>query len=189
MERSPAVTTVRTARLELLPLTRGFVDALVAGDHAAAGADLDVEVGEWLANDSSHVVQLHLAQQAGEAEGFPGLGRAIVLLAERRPLQVIGSIGFHGPPDHHGRLELGCRIDPAHRGRGYAAEAMTALVDWATAGYGITGFLVAIPSRRDTGDLVPLEIVNRPGWPADERIDGLASILELANENRGGARM
>ena len=146
--------------------------------QATAGADLNVQVGQWLANDSSHVVQLHLVRQAGEAAGFSGLGRAIVLPAERRPRQVIGSIGFHGPPDHNGRLELGCRIHPAHRGRGYAAEAMTALVDWATAWYGITRFLIAIPPRRDTEDLVPLEVANRPGWPTDERIDGLASLLE-----------
>jgi len=180
VERSPAVRTVRTARLELLPLTARFVDALVAGDHAAAGEHINARVGRWLAHDSSHVVQLYLAQQAGEAEGLAGLGRVIVLVAGRRTRHVIGSIGFHGPPDDHGRLEVGCRIHPAHLGRGYAAEAMAALVDWATACYAITRFLVVIPSRPNPGDLVALEIADCQDGPAGERIEGIASLLELA---------
>lgn len=178
MERWSDVTAVRTARLELRPLSKRFVDALLAGDHAAAGAEIGAQVDRWAAADSSHVVQLHLAQQDGVAAGFPGFGRVIVLVAPRRARRMVGSIGFHGVPDDRGRLEIGCRIHPAHRGRGYAAEAMAALVDWATSRYGVTRFLVAIPARQDPGDLVPLEMVSSPGVPADERIAGLASLLE-----------
>jgi hypothetical protein len=61
---------------------------------------------------------------------------------------VIGTIGFHGPPDERGRLEVSCRIDPAQRSRGYAAEALSALLDWTTARYGVNRFLVALPTRR-----------------------------------------
>lgn len=178
MEHLQDVAGVRTARLELPPIGQRFVDALLAGDQAAAAAEIGARVDRWATADSSHVVQLHLAQQAGDAAGFPGFGRVIVLVAPRRSRRVVGSIGFHGLPDDRGRLEIGCRIHLGHRGRGYAAEAMAVLVDWAAARYGVTRFLVAIPARQDPGDLVPLEIASPQGPPADERIAGLASLLE-----------
>ena len=92
---------------------------------------------------------------------------------------MIGSIGFHGAPDDHGRLELECRIHPAHRGRGYAAEAMTALVDWAAACFGITRFLAVVSSRREAGDLVSLEVANGQQGQSNEQVGALATLLEL----------
>ena len=180
MPTRPGAGTIRTARLELVPLTRRFVDAIVAGDRATAGAEIGARVSRWPTSDASHLVQLHLAQQAGEAEGFPGLGRVVVLVAPRGARRMIGWIGFHGVPDDHGRLELGCRIHPAHHGQGYAAEAVTALVDWATVRIGITRFLAAVSSRRGPGDLVPLEVADRKTPPNDA--GALATLLERSGE-------
>jgi GNAT acetyltransferase-like protein len=91
---------------------------------------------------------------------------------------MIGSIGFHGPPDDHGRLEVGCRIHPAHRGRGYGAEATTGLLDWATARFGVTRFLLAVPSRREGPDQIPILIAPRPMGRRVEDVDALAELLE-----------
>jgi RimJ/RimL family protein N-acetyltransferase len=44
---------------------------------------------------------------------------------------VIGDIGFHAPPDELGEVSIGFGIVPAARGRGYAREALHALLDWA----------------------------------------------------------
>jgi RimJ/RimL family protein N-acetyltransferase len=46
---------------------------------------------------------------------------------------VIGDIGFHAPPDDLGEVSLGFGIVPAARGRGYAREALRAVLDWALA--------------------------------------------------------
>lgn len=179
MERKLDTQAIRTPRLELIALTPSFVEALVAGDLATAGAELGIRVGPWLASDPSHVIQLHLAGLAGQSVGYEGFGWLVVLSGGRRARRAIGSVGFHGPPDARGRLELGCRIHPAHRGQGYAAEASTALLDWAATRFGITRFLVAVPARQEPWDLVPLEISNRgsatPGGP----IEGLAELIEL----------
>ncbi len=134
---------IRTARVELVLLTAQFVEAVVAGDAVAAGTEVGATVGRWLIADPTHVVQLHLGGHAAGAKGFSGLGRAIVLVVPGRARRVIGSIGFHGPPDERGRLEASCRVHPAHRSRGFAAEALGALLDWATEWYGVTLFLVA----------------------------------------------
>ncbi|MFJ8287318.1 GNAT family N-acetyltransferase [Streptomyces griseoluteus] len=45
----------------------------------------------------------------------------------------VGGIGFHGAPDSEGRVEIGYDLVPEARGRGYATEAVRALVDWALA--------------------------------------------------------
>jgi [ribosomal protein S5]-alanine N-acetyltransferase len=44
---------------------------------------------------------------------------------------VIGDIGFHAPPDDLGEVSVGFGIVRVARGRGYAREALRALVDWA----------------------------------------------------------
>jgi len=170
------VELVRTHRLELAALTAPFADALVAGDLGAAAAELRASVGRWHATDPSHLVQLRLAAEAAAAVGFDGFARVVVLAGP--PRRAIGSIGFHGPPDDRGRLELGCRIHPAHRGRGYGVEAATALIDWATARFGITRFLLAVPSRRAAHGLVPIEIETDRGDRRGAGIHGLAAMVE-----------
>jgi RimJ/RimL family protein N-acetyltransferase len=44
---------------------------------------------------------------------------------------VIGDIGFHTPPDDLGEVSVGFGIVPVARGRGYAREALRAVLDWA----------------------------------------------------------
>jgi RimJ/RimL family protein N-acetyltransferase len=177
MRLEPDVEPVRTRRLELVTLTASLADAITAGDVGTAAGELGAEVGRWLTADPSHVVQLRLAGQAAAAAGFAGLARAIVLRRGAHR-QAIGSIGFHGPPDEAGRLEVSCRIHPAHRGRGYGAEATTGLLDWATARFGITRFLLAVPSRREAANVVPIEIASRRSGGPDQEIDALADMLE-----------
>jgi RimJ/RimL family protein N-acetyltransferase len=43
----------------------------------------------------------------------------------------IGMLGFKGPPDGEGAVELGYGIDPDQQGQGYATEAVEALVAFA----------------------------------------------------------
>jgi hypothetical protein len=97
-----------------------------------------------------------------------------------RPQQLEdGSVAVHGPLDDRGRLEVGCRIHPACREQGYAAEALRALLDWATAQFGITRFVVAVPSRREARDLVPIEVSRERASEHAEPINELAELIEL----------
>lgn len=72
--------------------------------------------------------------------------------AQRRPLgafgsyqvirradgHVIGDVGFMGPPDATGAINVGCAITEDARGQGYATEALTALLEWARGQSGLT---------------------------------------------------
>lgn len=174
---------IRTTRLELVRLTPTFVEAVVAGDAGAAGTEIAARVGRWLTADPSHVIQLHLAGRAADLSGYPGLGRAIILVVPGTARRVIGSIGFHGPPDERGRLEASCRVHPAHRSRGFAAEALGALLDWATESYSVTRFIVAVPAARERREPVPIEIADAPAGPIQVQVDHTAKLLET---ERGG---
>lgn len=180
MPLSGSTASIHTDRLELVALTTGFVQALVAGRMVAAGAHVGARVGRSLTSDPSHIVQLHLAHQAGEAAGFDGLGRVIVLRGGPLGRRVIGSIGFHGGPDERGRMEVGCHILPDSRGCGYAAEALNAVLGWAAAEFGVARFLVAVPSPRESRGLLPVEMAFGRGASFERSTEGLAKLLEGA---------
>lgn len=44
---------------------------------------------------------------------------------------MIGGVGFHGRPDSDGRVTIGYGLIPSVRGRGYASEALRALLAFA----------------------------------------------------------
>jgi RimJ/RimL family protein N-acetyltransferase len=49
----------------------------------------------------------------------------------------IGGLGFHGPADENGNVTIGYGLIPSARGKGYASEALRALLAFARA-HGIT---------------------------------------------------
>lgn len=54
----------------------------------------------------------------------------LVLKAEDR---IVGGLGFKGPPDERGEVEIGYGMDDAERNKGYMTEAVAAMVRWALA--------------------------------------------------------
>ena len=169
---------IRTGRLELVPLDASFVDAVKRGDRAAAEIEIGARISRWLLDEPAHLIQLHLAQLAAHAIGMAGIGRVIVVIYANGSRRVVGSIGFHGPPDDRGRLELGCVIGPAAQRQGYAAAAMTAIVGWAGNRFGITRFVVAIPAVGEIGGRVPIEVGFLSAASSDEQLEALRRALE-----------
>ena len=46
---------------------------------------------------------------------------------------VVGHVGFHGPPDAAGMVEVAYSVDPELRRRGHARRLLAAALDWAAA--------------------------------------------------------
>jgi RimJ/RimL family protein N-acetyltransferase len=118
-------------RLRLRPLPAG-VAAMIPEDRAGAGRALGAALcAEW---PDSHLLG-PLERQAGLSAGSECFG--IWVMIEREGGNVVGDVGFHGPPDQAGAIEIGYSVIPGRRGRGYAAEAAGALVAWALSQPGV----------------------------------------------------
>ncbi len=177
-----AVPSILTPRLELVSMSVAFMRALVAYDLEAAGREVGADVPATLTEDLQDFLRYRLAQVEVDPSIVPWLGRAMVLTDEGGGRRVIGSIGFHGPPDSRGRVEIGYRVEPAYRRQGYARESVRAMFDWAASAHGIRRFVASIspanaPSLRlaagfgfvQTGshmdDIDGLELEFETDWP------------------------
>ena len=129
------MTTLRTARLELVPLKPAAVAHLIQGDRAAAekiiGATLPAEFPTL--GDLAGFLPIQLDRMRESPDRRDWMARLIWSKSHEKNHQIIGHCGFHGPPDLVGRAEIGYTVFTAHRGKGYAKEAARALVEWAFA--------------------------------------------------------
>jgi ribosomal-protein-alanine N-acetyltransferase len=165
--------SIATPRLRLLPLTPFLLRAVDRGDLAEVERQLGARVGAgW---EAGVPAKLRLEQLAADASEQPWLVRAIV--ASTRP-QVVGCVGFHAPPDDHGRVEIGYDIVPSERRKGYAREAIRALLDWAWATGRVRTCVASVsPQNAPSLALVRSFGFRRVGEQIDE-IDGLELVFE-----------
>jgi RimJ/RimL family protein N-acetyltransferase len=161
-------------------MTVPFMEALQRRDFDSASREIGAEVSPWLAEKLENFLRYRLGQLAVDPTIREWLGRAIVLTDQSGGQRVIGSIGFHGPPDADGKLEVGYSVDPGYRRRGYARESVLALFDWAHAEHGIGTFIASIspdnePSLRLTEQLGFVRV----GEQMDD-VDGLEYVFEAS---------
>ncbi len=113
-------------RLVLRPVPWDAVRAITEGRRLAGWADDYPAQGD--------VVIAGLLFRAGPA-AWPGANQAWGhrQVVERHTGLVVGGAGFAGPPGARGEVELGYGIVPSRQGRGYATEAVAAMlaVAWA----------------------------------------------------------
>lgn len=115
--------TIPTPRLHLVACSPETVGFLIQDREAFASA-LGVAVpNDWPPEELREV--LHLFCTIPVCWGL-----WLILHSETRA--VVGSIGFTGPPDESGTVEVGYGVQPASRGKGYAREAVQALIAWAS---------------------------------------------------------
>lgn len=118
---------LRTDRLELMPLPVATAAALPS-QRKEVGRNLGVHLpAEWPDPNLLGVLRRH-ASAPPEAGCF-----GVWVMIERETDTVVGDIGFHGPPDEDGAVEVGYSVVASRRHRGYASEAASALVAWARA--------------------------------------------------------
>jgi RimJ/RimL family protein N-acetyltransferase len=159
-----------------------FMRHLLAGDFEAASCDMGATVPRTLRDDLADFLGYRIPTLEADPSIQQWIGRGIVTEVAGEGASphrdVIGTIGFHGPPDKAGRVEIGYSVEPSWRRRGVATECIAALLDWAEA-QGIHRFKASVAP-----DNVPsLAIIGRLGFRevgshVDE-IDGLELVFEL----------
>ena len=151
---SSAMTTLslplRTERLLLRPFEPDDLDEL----HAIMSRPDIVRFVPWEPRDRPAVRAVLAARVGGEQEG---LSLAVVLDGPGGPL--IGDISLFGLVPEQGTAEIGFIFHPDHHGRGYASEAVSAVIGAAFAELG----LHRIVGRCDARNAPSIRLMERIG--------------------------
>jgi RimJ/RimL family protein N-acetyltransferase len=121
--------SIRTTRLEMVPLSAEAIEALLEGNpdrlRTLTGAEFPQPITPppYMA-ESLPVVLSRLRQHPSESEWWNWL------VVSRETRQALGSIALGGQPDTSGAVLIGYAMYPGLEGRGYATEAVRALVEW-----------------------------------------------------------
>lgn len=127
----PDVPPIRTERLELVSMSLAFMQALAAGHEDAAAHEMGATLPQGMREDLANFLSYRIPDLEADAGSQPWLGRSMVWTHADGRREVIGTIGFHSPPDDTGRVEIGYRVEPPYRRRGIATECIRALLAWA----------------------------------------------------------
>jgi RimJ/RimL family protein N-acetyltransferase len=118
------MTDVRTSRLQLHAIDVAEAERI----FARCAGPADVWVDDFPFEGDVGAVGSFLRATAALGEQRPFGYYRITRLSDKR---AVGGIGFKGQPDG-GCVEIGYGLAPSARGNGYAAEAITALLNVAT---------------------------------------------------------
>jgi ribosomal-protein-alanine N-acetyltransferase len=174
---------IASERLDLVLLSSEAIDALVGGRHAEAEAAVGAAIPRsWPDEHDARFLRYRMRQLSDDPTARPWLVRAVVRREPDR--EVVGHAGFHGPPGVNAKqdptaVELGYSVFEPHRGRGYATEAVRALMEFAQAEHGIERFIASVAPNNAPS----LAIVHKLGFVQtgeqwDEE-DGLELVFEL----------
>ena len=174
--------TLLSPRLALIALPGPVIDEVIGGGH---GAFLELTgVGypaEWPTEDR-HVLGLR-KRQISEGDDYRWLLRAVVT---RSHPTMVGRVGFHGPPDADGVVEIGYRIDSAFRRRGFGFECAARLIEAAERLQAVTAVRASIAPENEPSLRIAKRLgFRRIGEQMDE-IDGLELVFERKAEATPG---
>jgi len=93
---------------------------------------------------------------------------ALMMIRDARDGLAVGGIGFFGPPDADGAVELGYGLVPAARGRGLASAALRQAITIATA-HGVR----VVRADTDPANLPSSRVLERAGFRELPASDGL----------------
>jgi [ribosomal protein S5]-alanine N-acetyltransferase len=108
--------------------------------------------------------------EAGGDGGNDQWGMFEIILRETG--EVIGDIGFHGPPDGAGTVEIGYGIVEQYRGRGLVGESAVAICGLAWSRPVVTRII----ARAEEGNAASAGVLRRAGFREDGVADGLRSF-------------
>jgi len=107
-------------RLDLVPMSLELMEALQRGDRESAQQMTGYRIPADWPEGMESVLRYRIAIARERPDALPLLLRAMVLRADHEV--VVGRIGFHGPPDETGMLEIGYEVFAPYRRKGYARE-------------------------------------------------------------------
>jgi ribosomal-protein-alanine N-acetyltransferase len=172
---------VLSPRLALIALPGPVIEDVLGNGRQAFLAHVGVGYPpEWPSEDR-HVLELR-RDQISEGADHRWLLRAAVTRSEPT---MIGRVGFHGPPDADGVVEIGYGIDAAHRRQGFGLECATRMIEAAEQVDHVSAVRASIaPDNQPSLRIAERLGFQRIGEQIDE-IDGLELVFERRARTTG----
>ena len=109
----------------LVRLDLDALAALIRGDLDAASARAGVPLTPYLL-DQAWLWRIRHEQIQEDPEAADWIARAALVDGK-----VVGHVGFHGPPDETGMVEVAYSVDPLCRRQGHARRLLATALVWA----------------------------------------------------------
>lgn len=172
--------------IRIVHLNGAAFRALAEGDVAAAEAVSPVALSPYLAGPECRGLWRMRSEQCDQDPSSAEWVTGIVW--DELQCLAVGAAGFHGPPDSSGMVEIGYRIDPVYRRRGYARAALEALLARAAGEPDVYRVRVSIrPDNLPSSQLALQYGFGQIGEQWDDE-DGLELVYEVpAGSCRGSA--
>lgn len=114
-----------TGSIRLVPLPMGALRALLDGNLESASSVAGLALTPYFVKHR-WLWEIRVPQIERDPSAAHWIARAAV-----DEEVVVGHVGFHGPPDGRGMVEVAYSVDPAHRRRGYGQAMLRAALAWA----------------------------------------------------------
>jgi ribosomal-protein-alanine N-acetyltransferase len=111
--------------VRLVTLDAETLGLLLDGALEVASVRTGVTLTEFFL-DQAWLWRIRRDQLLADPASAAWIARAAVVGGE-----VVGHVGFHGPPDADGMVEVAYAVDPRHRRRGHARAMLAAALRWA----------------------------------------------------------
>lgn len=176
------IAAIQSERLALMPMSVALHEASLVGDRARAEALLAAQIpSEW---PEERIARHWLTQLREQPSLAPWLARALVLRDEGR---MVGHAGFHSAPAPayldaylRGGIELGYTVFARDRRRGYAREAVLALMTFARRERpSLTGFVASIAPHNEASLALARGLGFTKIGEYDDPEDGLEDVYGL----------
>jgi len=160
--------------LGLVRLSVPVLEALLRGDLDAASAAAGAPLTPYLV-DEGWLWRIRLEQATTDPGSLAWIARAAL---DQATGVVVGHVGFHGPPDERGMVEVAYSVDPAWRRQGYATDMLRAALAWAADSPGVTVVRASV-SPDNAASLATLRPFGfRPVGEQYDEVDGLELLFE-----------
>ncbi|WP_031012642.1 GNAT family N-acetyltransferase [Streptomyces sp. NRRL F-5727] len=159
------IEPVATGRLLLHPLT------VPEGERIAAREPLPED--RWAEGypGVGDLASVNALLRRCAEDGDPGAYRTYQIRLREGGL-VVGGIGFHGPPGPDGAVIVGYGIVPGERGKGYASEALAAVI-----GIAREAGAAVLRGDADPANVLSHRVMERAGMRRVGEGDGLVRFL------------
>jgi len=161
------MTLLRTARLELAPMTLAMAEAVILGHKEDAEHLIAARMPlRW---PNRELVERAFSASLETLRAGPEVrlwgNRVLVARAPDGEARVVGSVVFHGRPND-GIAEIAYGVEEGSQGQGYATEAVAASVAWALREDGVLAVQAAtfdwhVPSLRVIGKVGMVRVGTR----------------------------